>query len=353
MNNRFAFLPMRASNDLLEDPPALQQRLDEDSYLLFRGVLDPERVRAVRRDVLGVTMALGWTEEGFPRSSRCTITPLREEDDRFIEGYQQVQHLESFHGLAHDESLLAVMHAVLGPTAFPHPLKIARLAFPDHFEASTPPHQDYPNNQGTPELTAAWIPLGDVTPELGGLAILRGSHRWGLLPLAGHIGAGNRCSVIPPDMAEACHWVTTDLALGDVLLFPSLTVHAALHNVSEFDLRLSVDFRYQLEGQALTPGCLEPHFGLSSWEEIYRGWSSTDLQYYWRDLDYEVVPFAPMPIDGGGSLELSRADMAEIIRYQARVAARTSRRLDRMGIEVEEPPRRSTTFERHQVEIDT
>ncbi len=71
------------------------------------------------------------------------------------------------------------MRKVLGESAFPHPLKIARVAFPDHYEASTPPHQDWPNNQGTTELTAAWIPACDITPELGGLAILRGSSQLG------------------------------------------------------------------------------------------------------------------------------------------------------------------------------
>src|SRR5262249_37157864 len=148
---------------------------------------------------------------------------------------QEVQKLESFHTLAHDPTLVTTMRSVLGgDSAFPHPLKIARLAFPDHYEASTPPHQDFPNNEGTERLTATWVPLTDIPPELGGLAILRGSHRYGLLQMAGHIGAGNRCAVIPPEMAEECRWVTTEFHQGDVLVFPSLAVHASLHNASEF-----------------------------------------------------------------------------------------------------------------------
>src|SRR5262249_14125733 len=147
-------------------------------------------------------------------------------------------------------------------------------------------------------LTAAWMPVGDLTPELGGLAILRGSNRYGVLPLARHLGAGNRCAVIPPDMAEACRWVTTEYAAGDVVLFPSTTVHASLHNASEWHLRLSVDFRYQLEGEALTAGCLEPHFERLTWDEIYAGWDSDRYQYYWKDLDFEVVPFETLPIEG-------------------------------------------------------
>lgn len=335
MNNWFAFLPMQESNELLDDPAALRERMSADGYLFFRGVLDREKVRSLRRAILRCTQALGWTEPGsMPMSQRCTVPPLREEDEEFIRGYQEVQRLQEFHELAHDPDLMGIMRATLGDRAFPHPLKIARLAFPAHYEASTPPHQDFPNNQGTPDLTAAWIPVCDMDEGMGGLAILRGSHRRGLLPLAGHIGAGNRCAVVPPDMAEECRWVTTRFAIGDVLLFPSMTVHAALHNASEFELRLSVDFRYQLEGQPLTAGCLEPHFGELSWDEVYEGWDSTAHQWYWRDLDYEVVPFETIPIEGGGRRDLSRDEVGEILRYKKRVDARTARYLGPDAVEL-------------------
>jgi hypothetical protein len=164
--------------------------------------------------------------------------------------------------------------------------------------------------------------------SMGGLAVLRGSHKWGRLPLARHLGAGNRCAVIPDDMAEACHWVTTDYDLGDVLLFPSLAVHAALDNAHEFDLRLSVDFRYQLEGEALTPIVLEPHFQRLTWDQVYEGWQRTDLQYYWKDLRYEVVPFESFPLENhDGSDEFTEAQMREIFEYTERVKARSARRL--------------------------
>ena len=345
MNNRFAFLPMRSSSDLLGGPDALRSRLAEDSYLYFPGLLDRERVLAVRQDVLDVIKRLGWVNVRGDGIDMCKVLPLREEDDEFIEGYKQVQRLQSFHELAHEPELLDAMQQVLGPTAFPHPLKIARLAFPDHYEASTPPHQDFPNNQGTESLTATWIPITDIEPELGGLAILRGSHRWGLLPMEGHIGAGNRTAIISPEMAEACRWVTADFRMGDVLLFPSLAVHASLHNASEFQMRLSVDFRYQLERQPLTPGCLEPHFGNQTWEEIYAGWDDDRLQYYWKGLKYKVVKFEDLPVAPGGDM---RETAAQIFRYKARVKERTKRRLAKLGIEYKSRKFRASSVERHE-----
>jgi len=75
------------------------------------------------------------------------------------------------------------------------------------------------------------------------------------------------------------------------LLFPALTVHKAMENHHFDRMRLSVDFRYQLEGEALTEGCLKPHFQRLSWEQIYRDWKSDELQYYWREKDYVEVPW--------------------------------------------------------------
>jgi hypothetical protein len=339
MNNRFAFLPMVEANDLLDDPEALRAQLDRDGYLFFRQILDRETVNATRRGILKVLGDLGWTEsDTFPLTERCIIPPFRETDEEFLAGYQGIQKLEEFHSLAHDPTLTSMMQKVLGETAFPHPLKIARVNFPDSYETSTPPHQDFPNNQGTPSLTATWIPVCDMTEDMGGLAIMRGSHKWGQQPVAGHMGAGNRCAVISPEMNEACRWVTTDFLMGDVLVFPSLTVHAALHNASEFLMRLSVDFRYQLEGEPLTAGCLEPHFQRLSWEEIYAGWKSKDLQYYWKDLDYEVVPFEEIPIvDAPDTADMGKRDFADIFRYLIRRDARVARRFKKLGISGFEP----------------
>ncbi|HMS86930.1 MAG: phytanoyl-CoA dioxygenase family protein [Acidimicrobiales bacterium] len=355
MNNDWAFLPMRSSNDLLGDPDALRARLDEDSYLYFQGVLDPDKLLALRREMLTVLADHGWVLGGdLLMDAVVGGAAFHEDQEEFLDVYGDVQRLQAFHTFAHDDRLTDLMRQVVGPTAFPHPLKIARLAFPGQYEVSTPPHQDYPNNQGSTGLTAAWIPVGDCPRELGALAVLRGSHRYGLRPLAIHRGAGKRQAVLDPEMLEELHWVTTDFAIGDVLVFPSLTVHAALNNATEFNLRVSVDFRFQPEGAALTPITLEPHFQRLTWEEIYAGWTSDELQYYWRDLDYQVVPFETFPVEGmredtgfqgdgkafesalreqviAGTVELPPEDWREVLTIEARRAARTERRHARVA----------------------
>jgi hypothetical protein len=343
MNNYWAFLPMQSSTELLGDPAALRARMAEDGYLFFPRLLDPEKVRALRRKMLEALANHGWVARGgYFMAGRCIRTPLREGEDEYLAAYDDVQRLEPFHSLAHDETLVDTMRDVLGDTAFPHPLKIARLSFPDHYEVSTPPHQDFPNNQGTDTLTAAWIPVGEIPAELGGLAILRGSHRFGVLPLDVHIGAGNRQAVLPLELLEQCRWVTTEFSMGDVLVFKSTTVHASLHNASEFYMRLSVDFRYQLEGEALTDLVLEPHFQRASWEEIYRDWQSTEFQYYWKELDYQVVPFEDLGVGGRTVDPMSAKEISRFVEYERRRDARTERRMQALADVLGREPDRSS-----------
>jgi hypothetical protein len=337
MNHEWLFLPMRDSRDLLADDDALRARLREDGYLYFSQVLDTGAVMNLRRAMLGVLAAHGWIRGGLSlMEGQAVLHPVHEEMPEHAPVYDDLQRLEEFHTLAHHPDLTALMGAVLGPTAFPHPLKICRIGFPEHYEATTPPHQDYPNNQGTTNLTAAWIPVGDTPMDLGPVAVLRGSNRYGVLPLSGHMGPGRRQAKVPREMLEELRWVTTDFAVGDVLVFNSLTVHAALHNVTEFNLRLSVDYRYQLEGEALTPICLEPHFQRVTWEDIYSGWSSDRYQYYWKDLDYEVVPFEEYPVDRGSregedDFGFTPDEWVEILTVDKRWQVRHRRRLERLA----------------------
>lgn len=280
------------STALIDNPIQLQQRFEEEGYLFLRGVIAPEKLTALRAQVTSCLKEAGWLEkQADPMDAIPAIVPYVEGDEGYLQAYNEVQKLQAFHELAHDSAIHSIMAALLGDKLFPHPLSVARLMFPDNDEWSTPPHQDYPNNQGSESLYACWIPLGDCPRQLGSLSVLRGSHRFGVLPLDYALGAGHRQAVLPPEL-EALEWVGEDFINGDVLIFHSLTVHRALHNQSG-RMRLSVDYRYQAEGDQLTEPCLLPHFNSISWEEIYRNWSDKSLAYYWEEKDFQVVPWNP------------------------------------------------------------
>jgi ectoine hydroxylase-related dioxygenase (phytanoyl-CoA dioxygenase family) len=284
---------MPDANADLGNSTALRARLAEDGYLLFRQVIDPQKLLKLRARLVAILADLEWIEGGDGiLEAKAIGVPQREGEAGYFDALDRIVKLEELHSLAHDEALMQVMRQVLGDTAFPHPLSITRLVFPHNPEITTPPHQDYGNNQGTPNLTAAWIPLGDCSREMGSIAILKGSHKAGLLPLQYHLGAGNRRAALS-DEVRKLPWLATDFKAGDILLFPALTVHSALENKDPSRMRLSVDFRYQLEGEQLTEGCLSPHFNRVSWDDIYKDWQSTQYQYYWRSKKYEVVDWNP------------------------------------------------------------
>ena len=295
---------MEESDHLSESAEELRRKIANDGYLFFRGVIDRRKILKLREKVTAILAQMGWIEGGDNSMQAKAIGfPFREGEDGFFEALDAIVKLEELHALAHDSALLDLMKRVLGDTAFPHPLSIMRLVFPNNPEITTPPHQDYNNNQGTENLTAVWIPLSDCPIELGSLAVMKGSNKLGLLPLEHHLGPGNSRAVLPAPHAEA-PWVTADFRMGDVLLFPALTVHSALENTDPSRMRLSVDFRYQQEGEALTEQCLLPHFNRISWEQIYHDWKSSDLQYYWRHKKFSVVdwenPLLRLPEDTAG-----------------------------------------------------
>lgn len=284
-------LPLTDSSELLGNHRSLLARFEEDGYLFLRQVVDRRLLLDVRADIASVCARHGWFKSGSdPMDAIPSVAPCVEGEDRYFEVYDEVQKLEAFHAVPHHRTVRRCMTALLGDSAFPHPLSIARLVFPANTQWTTPPHQDYPNNQGTKDLYACWMPLGDCPVELGSLSILRGSHRFGVAPLEYSLGAGNRRARLDAQFKQL-DWVGGDFELGDAIIFHSLTVHRSLPNLSD-RMRLSVDYRFQREGDEVTEACLEPHFSERlSWEEIYSGWIRQDLKYYWRDKNYVVVPW--------------------------------------------------------------
>src|SRR5690606_14739232 len=122
-------------------------------YLFFRNIVPVDLLTALRDQITQVLAEQGWIEGGAERMlAKAILRPLREGQPRFFKAHDRIVKLEAFHSLAHETNLMNVMRQALGDTAFPHPLSIARLIFPDSPELATPPHQDFPNNQGTPNL---------------------------------------------------------------------------------------------------------------------------------------------------------------------------------------------------------
>jgi hypothetical protein len=305
-----AITPFKESS-AIENPAVLRQRLDDEGYLFFRRLQDPNTIRALRRDIVTVLQAGGWLvpgtdpEDGIAAlNARCT-----EGDVEYPAVYHQVYRLESFHRAGHCPEVLQLLAKLIDGPVLPHPQKIARLWFPQYTEHTTPIHQDFVHFQGSFQTLSVWAPIGDCPIDLGGLAVIPGSHKVNKV-LTHHfsLGAGG-LAIDPADLQG--QWHSTDYQIGDTLIFPSLTAHQALPNNTTDRLRLSLDNRYQPQHVPIGEHMLEPHLGLSSaltWDEVYANWESTELQYYWKDLPLDIVPRDPQWGEAGfkEALDLAR-----------------------------------------------
>ena len=183
--------PFVRSSGVLTDRDELCNRADRDSYLFLANLLDGESILRVRRDITRVLAEAGWIEAGTdPMSAFTSHEPLVSGQEGFKPVYDAVQRLESFHTLAHDPAILDVAAQLLGEPGLLQPSNIARFIFPTGLDYTTPAHQDYVHIQWTPDVWTVWVPLGDCPAELGGLELLRGSHKGGVLPVHKALGAG-------------------------------------------------------------------------------------------------------------------------------------------------------------------
>lgn len=267
----------------------------EHGYVFLPGLLDPERVLATRRALLTAASGAGWLEPGSDPDD--ALPGDRTHDERDVEDYKtayvDVQRAQPFHELAHSDALLDVVEQVLGEPSFALPFKIGRFSFPGSDLGPTAPHQDYYYIQGSTDTLTAWVPLGACASGGGRLVALAGSHRLGPLPPI-------PLEKTPGFRMETSHlgleWHGGDYQPGDVLLFHSLTVHGAEANTTDH-VRVSADYRYQPVADPIADNSLEPHYRVTTWDDVYADWTDDTLQYYWKALPLDVRPVSSS-VDG-------------------------------------------------------
>lgn len=288
------------STPLLAHPEELRKRAQEDGFLYFRGLLDPSEVLAVREDIISVLDKHGLIDRRYPLNDAIANmeTVNQYHPKQFAVGsvpshiYKDIQKLQSFHALSQTPKLMNVYNTLFGCETFPHPRNIARVAVPHPELLATPSHQDYTYIQGENNTWTCWLPLGDTPRQLGGLAVLKGSHREGLLAMYNQTGGYAKSGSILCGLDY--EWLTVDYAAGDFVTFHSLTVHKALPNNIPGKIRLSCDYRYQpaTEPILIEKLSLHPHMASDyGWEDVYEDWTDEKLQYYWKKYQFEYSPF--------------------------------------------------------------
>src|SRR5262245_60799280 len=164
------------------DPAEQRARLDRDGYLFVRQVVPAAMLEELRVRLLTIARDGGWIRADRPLAEGVADLAgfCVEPEPRYMDGYLGMYRLPEFHAVQHCPALGGLFERMCQEPSLPQPRLIGRTSFPQREEFTTPAHQDFVPVQGTPDTWTAWIPLSDVTPELGGLEVCTGSHRQGI-----------------------------------------------------------------------------------------------------------------------------------------------------------------------------
>jgi hypothetical protein len=259
--------------------PTQRRQLDEEGYVVVEGTLDPDRdiapVLAEYEEVLdGIAKALvaegvlpsAYGEMPFTaRLIQICVQSGRNFPQEFDISLPQTgtHHETPIHvgpavfRLLTTPRLLDLAEDVIGPEIYSNPVQHIRMKLPKRAVAKTgysglvsqiPWHQDtgviLPEADRSTILTV-WFPLNEATVENGCLQVIPRSHHTDLIA---HCPT-EKGVAIPEPLIPAQQALPLPMHPGSVLLMTSRTVHGSLDNVTENEVRLSFDLRYQPIGQ--------------------------------------------------------------------------------------------------------
>ena len=261
--NRLGYL---APTDASVGVETIRDRFAEQGYVWLKGLLSRGEVLDFRGWVLSHLAESGLLQPGTDPSLGIAATGTfdRQRADRRL---MSLVRSTAYEGFCAQPLMSRLMDAFVGGLSYLHKRKIMRFTLPGTTVA-TPAHYDLVYLRGgTSRVVTAWIPIGDIPVDMGGLVYLEGSHAIGAamearfakdnagLSAEERISAYNRnmaeggwVSKDLPDMADRfdTRWLIADFEAGDVVLHSPYMIHASTTNQS-FDgrIRLSTDIRYQ------------------------------------------------------------------------------------------------------------
>jgi len=235
---------LRSSNDILHDMQALRDRIKEDGYLLIRGFHDRDLVMNARTSILEKIDRMGkldrdtLLEEGVMADGSKTL---------FFGGTNE--DLPELLDVLNGKHIMSFFDEFLKEQSLTYHYKWLRAIGTGDFTGA---HYDVVYmGRGTHNVYTVWTPLGDISYEMGGLAICLGSHRFEKLKQTYGSKDADRDRVAsytddPLVITEKYggQWATTEFQAGDVLIFGMFLMHCSLENTTN-QYRLSVDARYQ------------------------------------------------------------------------------------------------------------
>lgn len=287
---------LRDSSGIVADATALRQRMTDDGYLFFRGLIERDTVLAARREILLKYAVIGEIDPEHPvmDAIHCTDNAVALANLRAFS--ESVRSGDAYERVVLDGGLLGMYERLLDGEVRPYDFRWPRFVRPGEACGF---HYDGPYmNRGTERVCTSWIPLGDVPRHEGALTILERSHKCDKLLRSYAQADADRdglewLSTDPVKLQRQFggRWLTTDFRAGDVLCFTMHTLHGALDNLSPIGrCRLSSDTRYQRADEPFDERWNGEHIEAHGPGRVFYpglgNWNNRDFQDEWKRVDH-------------------------------------------------------------------
>lgn len=242
---------LRDCNDLLDTPEALRARIQEDGYLLVRGLQDRDAVLKARRTIFEYMQAHGQQIRPGTELMDGFINP--DSNSARLMGNKEITHQSPVRAVLESQAMFDFFKTYFGEPALTFDYKWLRQIGTSEFTGAH--YDNVYMGRGSQRLVTCWTPFGDVPMEQGTLCICAGSHKLDsfakLRDTYGQMDV-DRDHVTgwftgdPLDVTEKFggQWQSTNFRAGDVLIITMFTMHGSTNNVTD-RWRLSCDTRFQ------------------------------------------------------------------------------------------------------------
>jgi ectoine hydroxylase-related dioxygenase (phytanoyl-CoA dioxygenase family) len=243
----------------------LRAQFQAQGYLWLKGLLNRADVLQFRRRFFSAMQGTGLLRPGTdPLDGLDSLADAHSQDVNRI--LMAVARSAAYEAFCLQPALWQFFEVLLDDVVYLHKRKIIR-----HIRAgsqsATGAHYDLVYLRGgTDSFCSAWIPIGDIPVEMGGLVYLEASDKFGReserefalksqeLTAEERINAYNKnmsrtgwLTKDLPSLVEklGTRWLAADYEAGDIVIHSAYMIHAATNNTSPDTIRLSTDIRYQ------------------------------------------------------------------------------------------------------------
>lgn len=245
---------------------ALQAQYRAQGYLWLKGFFSRDDVLEFRRHFFAAFQSTGLLKSGAdPADGIYSGAP---EDKRQTNKVLMEQvRTAAYESFCLQPRLWKFYNTFLEGPSYLHKRKIIRYLTPGS-DWATPAHYDLIYLRGgTDRVVSSWIPIGDISLEMGGLIYLEGSDAKGRQMEAefgrrnADLSSEERISAYNKNMAEGgwvskdlpsmaekfgARWLVADYKAGDMVVHSPYMIHASTNNADPSGrIRLSTDIRYQ------------------------------------------------------------------------------------------------------------